>query len=218
MKRIVVELSRYGISRTIKVYKGRIVVPRVASRVVEYVPSAHLITILLSILSIAVFLSMLVSFGPFSVGFLFVTASLIYAIDRRLKKSEVMALRQMMPEEKVISIVTRVSSLCKDADTLETSFKVDDTLIVARCGYPVKCIEYDRNKVSRYSAVYVAVLSALAILYSLGSTVLIIVSSIAGLAIVLFLGRKPICNKYLIKKINYPDYETDKHPPMETSY
>lgn len=187
---------------SIKVLKSRVEVPESLNlKKVKYViPTSPviLVTSLLVFIASAIFLTVL---GLVAVGFLMVSIIVLYSLSRRWKEKEINVVKEKLPEEKVVFLVKKAIYVCTNCEEAETTFTVGNTEVLVKCGYPVKCVEYDKKSIFKFSIPYVAILTCLVVFYVLKLVVPLIAVSTVGLAVAIKQSKTRLCRKYLIRKI-----------------
>lgn len=196
--RVFVETGWY---RRIRVHGNRIIIPRcVDSTTIEYVPSMPLLSLLLVIALFTTTSSMLVLVGLPGIWLLVVLSPLILFIDKKLRETKVKLMKRILPEEKVLGIIKKAVSLCRESSEVKVTFMEDDLVVIARCGYPIKCIEYNTSEIYKKSPIYVMVLSLIILFYVLKLTIPLVITSITSILFVILYAGKNVCKKYLVKK------------------
>lgn len=194
-----IEVSRFARSITVK--GGRVVTPtKITSSTVIYKPSSHPLTMFMIALSFVVGMASIAILGPLSLAILVVVMFIIWKFESRRRQLEVSRLRELLPESTVLSIVREAISKCSSSNEPIANFKHRNIEVSAYCGTPHRCIEYDKQNVSKLTSIYLCVAVVVLVACFLLDPVLRIPILVGALLIVLYASRTKICRKYLIKK------------------
>lgn len=155
--------------------------------------------------TVATATAVLILLAPFmfliSIPLLVLLLLVFLGAETKRKKAVLNSIKRELPEGLAISVVEDALKACRETSEAVATVASGPYTVEAVCGYPAKCVEYDKRTAIYLGGAYASVLACLVAGYFLLPSTYFLAVLAVVLALVLATAKKKICKKYVIRKI-----------------